>query len=233
MTGWPRLYAIVDAGVAARAGWPPVDLARAYLAGGARLLQLRAAGVDPATQLGWCREIVRLAAPVGTRVIVNDRCDLALMAGADGVHLGQDDLPVEAARRLLGPTAVVGVSTHTDEQADAALRQPVSYLAIGPVYDTRTKDTGCAAVGLEAVRRVTAAAGGHPVVAIGGITLATAPDVVAAGAVSVAVIADLLTGGDPAARVREYLDALGEREPRAPVRGGGFTGQWKSGGKNG
>ena len=209
---WPRLYAIVDAGVASRAGWTPADLARAYLDGGARLLQLRAFGVDPATQLHWCQEIVHLAAPLGARVIVNDRCDLALMAGAAGVHVGQDDLPIEAARRLLGPTAIIGLSTHCDQdarQVDLAVRQPVSYLAIGPVYDTRTKDTGYAAVGLEAVRRTREVAGTRPVVAIGGITLATAPEVVAAGAASVAVISDLLADGDPARRVREYVDALG------------------------
>ena len=206
---WPPLYAIVDAGVAGRAGWSPCDLARAYLDGGARLLQLRASGVDAATQLGWCQEIVQLAGPVGARVIVNDRCDLALMAGADGVHLGQDDLPIPAARRLLGPTAVIGLSTHDGQQADAAVSLPVSYLAVGPVYDTRTKDTGHAAVGLEAVRRTRAVAGKRPVVAIGGITLATAPDVIAAGAASVAVVSDLLVGGDPARRVREYVDALG------------------------
>ena len=209
MAVWSRLYAIVDAGVAARAGWTPVDLARAYLDGGARLLQLRASGVDSGTQLGWCQEIVRLAAPVGARVIVNDRCDLALMAGADGVHLGQDDLPIEAARRLLGPTAVIGLSTHDERQVGAAVRQPVSYLAVGPVYDTRTKDTGHAAVGLEAVRRTRALAWTRPVMAIGGVTLATAPGVLAAGAASVAVISDLLVGGDPARRIREYVDALG------------------------
>ena len=209
MSAWPRLYAIVDAGVAARAGWTPPDLARAYLDGGARLIQLRAPGVDGATQLDWCRQIVGLAAPAGARVIVNDRCDLALMADADGVHLGQDDLPVEAARRLLGPAALIGLSTHDDAQVDAAMRQPVSYLAIGPVHATRTKDTGHAAVGLEAVRRARAAAGQRPVVAIGGITLETAPDVIAAGAASVAVIADLLAGADPAGRVRAYVDALG------------------------
>jgi len=125
------------------------------------------------------------------------------------VHLGQHDLPIEAARRLLGSTALIGVSTHNVQQVDAAVRQPVSYLAIGPVYDTRTKDTGHAAVGLEAVRRTSAVVGTRPVVAIGGITLATAPDVIAAGAASVALIADLLVGGDPACRVREYVDALG------------------------
>ena len=216
VSAWSRLYAIVDAGVAAKAGWTPPDLARAYLDGGARLLQLRAAGVDAATQLGWCQQIVRLATPLGARLIVNDRCDLALMAGAAGVHLGQDDLPIAAARRLLGPTALIGLSTHGEHdavQVDAAVRQTVSYLAVGPVYDTRTKVTGHAAVGLEAVRRTRLVAGTRPVVAIGGITLATAPEVRAAGAASVAVIADLLAGGDPTRRVRDYLDALGEPPP--------------------
>jgi thiamine-phosphate pyrophosphorylase len=214
---WSRLYAIVDAGVAARAGWTPPDLARAYLDGGARLLQLRAAGVDGATQLDWCQKIIRLATPLGARLIVNDRCDLVLMAGAVGVHLGQHDLPIVAARRLLGPTALIGLSTHGEHdarQVDAAVRQTASYLAVGPIYDTRTKDTGYAAVGLEAVRRISMVAGTLPVVAIGGITLSTAPDVIAAGATSVAVIADLLADGDPTRRVRDYLGAVGEASPR-------------------
>ena len=210
MSGWPRLYAIVDAGSATRARATPVDLARAYLDGGARLLQLRAPGVDTRTLFGWSREMVALAAPRGARVVVNDRCDVALMSGADGVHVGQDDLPATAARELLGPAAVVGLSTHDASQLEDALAQPVSYLAVGPVRGTRTKDTGYAAVGLEAVRRAARAAGSRPVVAIGGITLDTAPAVVEAGAASVAVISDLLAGGDPAARVRAYLDVLGE-----------------------
>ena len=208
MSPWPRLYAIVDAGRAARSGWAPVDLARAYLVGGARLLQLRAPGVDTGTLVDWARQIVALAAPRGARVIVNDRCDVALLSGADGVHVGQDDLPASVARELLGPGAVLGLSTHDAPQVEAALRQPVSYVAVGPVHDTRTKDTGYAPVGLEAVRRVALAAGGLPVVAIGGITLEAAPAVLRAGAASVAVISDLLRGGDPAGRVGAWLEAL-------------------------
>ncbi len=210
MSGWPRLYAIVDAGSATRAGRAPVDLARAYLDGGARLLQLRAPGVDTRTLFEWAREIIAVAAPRGARVVINDRCDVALMSGADGVHVGQDDLPAAAVRKLLGPAAVVGLSTHDASQLEDALAQPISYLAVGPVRDTRTKDTGYAAVGLDAVRRAAGAAGGRPVVAIGGITLETAPAVVAAGAASVAVVSDLLVGGDPAGRVRAYLDVLGD-----------------------
>ena len=206
---WPRLYAVIDAESAARAGWTPVELARAYIDGGARLLQLRAPGVDTATLVAWAQQVVALAAPRGARVIVNDRCDAALLSGAAGVHVGQDDLPPRVARRLLGPAAVVGVSTHDAAQAAAALRQPASYLAVGPVHDTRTKDTGYAAVGLEAVRRAARAAAGRPVVAIGGITVENAPAAVAAGAASVAMISGLLAGGDPAGRVRACLEALG------------------------
>jgi thiamine-phosphate pyrophosphorylase len=139
-------------------------------------------------------------------VIVNDRADIAKLAGADGVHLGQEDLPPAGARAILGPTAIIGRSTHSVAQIESAAREPVSYLAIGPVFQTRTKATGYDAVGLSLVR---AAAGtGVPVVAIGGITLDTAPDVIAAGATSVAVIGDLLSTRDPSSRVREYMARL-------------------------
>jgi thiamine-phosphate pyrophosphorylase len=204
----PKLYAIVDAAVTLRAGWDPPGLARVYVDAGARLIQLRAPGVDGKIVLGWCRQIMAIAAPSGARLIVNDRCDLAMVAGADGVHLGQGDLPVREARRQLGASAMIGVSTHDEAQVREALLQPVSYLATGPVFDTRTKDTGYVAVGLDAVRRTAAAAGGRPVVAIGGITLATAPAVLAAGASAVAVIADLLATGNPSTRVRDYLAVL-------------------------
>lgn len=138
--------------------------------------------------------------------MINDRPDIARLARADGVHVGQDDLSVEDTRALLGPEAIVGVSTHDETQIDAAARTSATYLAIGPVYATHTKDTGYTARGLDLVRR--AAATGRPVVAIGGMTLERAPDVLAAGAASVAVISDLLVG-DPEARVRQYLGRLG------------------------
>lgn len=211
MTDWPRLYAIVDAQRAEAGGWHPPDLARAYLAGGARLLQLRAPGAPSGTVLAWTREVVEAAAPLGARVIVNDRADLARLSGAAGVHLGQEDLPVASARALLGDAALVGRSTHDASQVADALATSVDYVAIGPVFETGTKRTGYEPVGLEAVRRTRAQIGALPLVAIGGITLATAPEVIAAGATSVAVISDLLVGGDPAARVRQYIDILGDQ----------------------
>ena len=204
----PKLYAIVDATVAARAGWRPPDLARAYVEGGARLVQLRAPDTAADTVLHWCEEIVSMCASVEAEFVLNERTDLALLADADGAHLGQEDLPATVARRLLGAQAIIGLSTHNLGQVQSAVRQPISYLAIGPLFDTRTKDTGHVSVGLDGVRRTVAAARRRPVVAIGGITLATAPAVIAAGAASVAVISDLLADGAPRRRVRQYLAAL-------------------------
>lgn len=205
---WSRLYVIVDAAVTANAGWRPPDLARAYVEGGARLVQLRAPDTAADTVLRWSEEIASTCASVGAQFILNDRSDLALLSDANGVHLGQEDLPVPVVRRLLGGQTIIGLSTHNLRQVRSALCQPISYLAIGPIFDTRTKDTGWAPVGLDGVRRTVAAASELPVVAIGGITLATAPAVIAAGAASVAVVSDLLANGSPGQRVRQYLATL-------------------------
>jgi thiamine-phosphate pyrophosphorylase len=144
------------------------------------------------------------------RIIVNDRADVAALTGAAGVHLGQDDLPAADARTICGPAALIGLSTHTDEQLAAALAEPVSYVAVGPVFATTTKDTGYEALALAGVERRArqAAARGIPLVAIGGISLDRAPAVIDAGASAVCVISDLLVG-DPATRVAAYLRALG------------------------
>jgi thiamine-phosphate pyrophosphorylase len=205
----PRLYAIVDEQVAAQHGWAVPDLARAYLAAGVRLLQVRVKQAGSGTLLVWVDAIVAAARPAGAIVVVNDRADVMRLAGASGVHVGQDDLPVELVRRLVGEEALVGLSTHTVEQIEAAARLPISYLAVGPVFDTATKDTGYRAVGLDLVREAVRRARGRPVVAIGGITLDRAAAVLEAGAASVAVISDLMTGGDPERRARAWLSALG------------------------
>jgi thiamine-phosphate pyrophosphorylase len=202
------LYGIVDAEVCARGGLTVPALARAQMRGGARVIQLRAKTASSAAFLAWCDEVVRDARERGVQVIVNDRADLAVLAGADGVHVGQEDLPVSAVRRVAGASAIVGLSTHTAGQIAAALEQPIDYLAVGPIFGTLSKDTGYRPVGLELVRHAARAAGNRPVVAIGGITLERAAAVLAAGAAAVAVISDLLATGDPEARTREYLDAL-------------------------
>ena len=144
--------------------------------------------------------MARRAHTAGAQLVVNDRADIARLSGADGVHVGQDDVSVDEARQILG------LSTHTDAQIAAAARTTATYIAVGPIYGTATKDTGYTARGLDLVRM--AATTGRPVVAIGGITLARAPEVLEAGATSVAVISDLLTDGDPERRVRLFLSRL-------------------------
>lgn len=215
---FPRLLAIIDADVAARAGWSAPDLARAYLDGGARFLQVRAKHLPSGAFLELCDEIVGLAGS-GAAVIVNDRADLARLAGAAGVHLGQSDLPPVLAHQVRGARAtdgqastdtpwVVGLSTHSVAHVEAALREPVSYIAVGPVFGTSTKDTGYNAVGLSLVSAAAHMAEPMSIVGIGGIRLDSARSVVEAGASAVAVITDLLATGDPEARTKEYLRVL-------------------------
>lgn len=204
------LTAIVDVDVAARAGWTTLDLVAAFLRGGARFLQLRAKSMPGAELLATASAVVQLARRHQACVIVNDRADIARLAGADGVHVGQEDLTPAAVRAIIGDVALVGLSTHTSAQVDRALREPVNYLAIGPVFGTATKSTGYEPVGLgmvrEAARRATGR--GLPLVAIGGITIETAASVLDAGASSVAIISDLIGTGDPEGRVRAYLERL-------------------------
>src|SRR5262249_23329225 len=144
----PVLCAILDADVAASAGWQLRALASAYLAGGARLLQVRAKRASSSELLEIAHAVVDLGHTAGATVVINDRADVARLAGADGVHLGQNDLQPAAARMILGETSVIGLSTHTIDQVDAAMAQPLSYVAIGPVFGTTTKDTASHAVGL-------------------------------------------------------------------------------------
>ena len=204
----PSLHAILDVDAAATANWDSVDLARAFLDGGAPLIQLRAKRLSSAPLLALCDALVAAAESYGSSVIVNDRADVARMSGATGVHVGQDDLAPSAARLVLGPDAVVGYSTHTVAQIQAAAVEPVTYIAIGPVFGTRTKATGYEPVGLARVSEAVGLSRGVPVVAIGGITLDTAPAVIEAGASAVAIIGDLLATTDPERRVRAFLDAL-------------------------
>ena len=206
-----RLYAIVDADVAGRAGWHVPDLADAYLQAGIRFLQVRAKDAPARDVLAWTEAIARRAGQAW--VIVNDRVDIAIVAGTRHVHLGQDDLPVTEARALVGADAVIGLSTHTADQIDEACRLPVDYVAVGPVFGTNTKVTGYSPVGTTLVAEARArvdARGGRSLVAIGGITLDRAADVIAAGADAVVVISDLLAQGPPGARARAFLRALDE-----------------------
>jgi thiamine-phosphate pyrophosphorylase len=209
----PRLYPIVDTGVCRERRLDPVALLDAFLAGGARLVQLRDKSSSTRDRLALADAAVIRTRAAGAQLIVNDRADVARLSGADGVHVGQDDLSVDDVRRVLGRDAIVGLSTHTTEQVDTAARTTATYIAVGPIFGTATKDTGYAARGLDLVgyasRRLRSGQArlGRPIVAIGGITLDRVPDVLAAGATSIAVISDLLTE-EPARRVRDFLELL-------------------------
>jgi thiamine-phosphate pyrophosphorylase len=205
----PVLQAIVDVETAKRAGWSPQDLAEAYIAGGARFLQVRAKTLPSGAFLALCDGIVSFARRHDTLVIINDRVDIARLSSAAGVHVGQDDVSPRAAREQLGVSAIIGLSTHTRAQVERAFEEPVSYIAVGPVFTTRTKDTGYNPVGLELLRHaVEAAPPDLPIVAIGGITLESASAALAAGASAIAVIGDLLAGRSPSDRVAAYHRAL-------------------------
>lgn len=205
----PRLYPIVDADVCAAAGRAPFDVAQAFLAAGVRWLQLRCKNMPSGAFLELTQQVIEVSRANGGLVIVNDRADIVAMAGADGLHVGQTDLSAVDSRAVIGTGPILGLSTHTVEQWELAVTEPVSYIAIGPVFGTGTKATGYDAVGLTVVKDAAgfAATHGLPTVAIGGISLDNAASVIDAGAASVAVISDLLKG-DPEARCRQFLNLL-------------------------
>jgi thiamine-phosphate pyrophosphorylase len=172
----------------------PVGQARAALEGGAGVVQVRMKKAPAGAVLAASRAIVAMARGRAL-VLVNDRVDLALLGGADGVHVGEEDLPPEEARRILGPALLVGRSTRTLAEARAAIAAGADHVGFGPVFGTRSKALSVPARGLPALREVTAALGA-PVVAIGGITLETMGEIATCGAAAAAVIEDLLSRGD-------------------------------------
>jgi thiamine-phosphate pyrophosphorylase len=200
------LYAILDPSGGDGERLP--TLAAAMLEGGARFLQLRWKAAPSGPLVAVARECVRLCHARGALLVMNDRVDIALASGADGVHLGQSDLPLAAARALLGPHAIIGVSTHDLEQARGAAARGADYVAFGPIFATGTKETGYTPRGLEELRRVRGVVE-RPLVAIGGIRRENAASVLACGADAVAMISELCAAPDPAVRVRELLRALG------------------------
>jgi thiamine-phosphate pyrophosphorylase len=186
----PQLYPLTDA---ALSGLSHAEQVKRLMDGGATLIQLREKDLSPMEFYRQAKAALRVARQRRVRIIINDRVDLALALRADGVHLGQDDLPPDAARRLLGENAIIGLSTHNADQARQAVTFPVNYLAIGPVFSTATKRDTAREVGLEGVQAVRSAVGAMPLVAIGGITEANARQVIDAGADAVALISALLS----------------------------------------
>lgn len=181
-----------------------LDVVRAALQGGAPCIQLRAKTETAREMVELARALREATRAAGALLVVNDRVDVALAAGADGAHVGDDDLPVPAARRIVPPGFLLGRSTETPEQAVQARRDGADYVGVGPVYETASKDDAGPSVGLARVAAVTQAAG-IPAVGIGGIDAVNAAEVVRAGAAGVAVIRAVMQAPDPAEAVRELL----------------------------
>ena len=205
----PKIYPLTDAGLT---GLTHAEQVRRLANGGALLIQLRDKTSGARDFLESAKAALVAARECGVQLIINDRADIAAAAGADGVHLGQDDLPVAAARELLGAKAIIGVSTHSVSQAEAATKLAIDYLALGPVFSTGTKDDTAPEVGLEGLKVVRSKVGEFPLVAIGGITVDRALDVLQAGANSVAVISALLRNPhEIATQTARLLHAVSQR----------------------
>lgn len=207
----PKLYPITDVRLS---GLSHAEQVARLSDGGARVIQLREKHLAPREFYKEAETALRVARERDVCIIINDRADIALALRADGVHLGQDDLPPDAARRLLGEHATIGFSTHNLEQARRAAQLPINYLAIGPIFATSSKENPDPAVGLDALRRVREAVGDVPLVAIGGIRRENIAGVLAAGADAVAVINLLLESpADITRRTQEILSSLQNSSP--------------------
>jgi thiamine-phosphate pyrophosphorylase len=207
---FPRLYAIIDASLLTMS---ELILAETLAESGVELIQYRNKVAPSRHFFEASRQLSSALAPRGVRFIVNDRPDIAMLAGAGGVHVGQEDLGVEEARAICGRERWVGVSTHNLAQLEAADRTSADYIAFGPIFPTTTKENPDAVVGtelLQQARQITA----KPLVAIGGITVSRAREVYLAGADSVAVIRDLICAANPGERAREYLAVAASTPPR-------------------
>lgn len=204
-----KLYAITDRGIA-KSNHP--EIVESLLIGGARLIQLREKNLSTRDFYDEAILSVRVAHQRGAYLIINDRVDIAKMVGADGVHLGQDDLAPEKARLVLGQDAIIGLSTHSLTQALVADKLPIDYIAVGPIFSTLTKPEASKGIingqiGLDLLQEIYLKVS-KPIVAIGGITLENAKDVLKAGASSVAVISDLLKDNDISKRTSAFLENL-------------------------
>ena len=206
----PKIYPITDSLIS---GLSHAEQVEVLAAGGACLIQLREKRAAPDVFYREAIDAMSVARRLGVQIIINDRVDIAIAVNADGVHLGQHDLPPERARRLLGETRIIGFSTHVLKQALAADVAAIDYLAIGPIFRTVTKADPDAEVGLETIAEVRRQVS-KPLVAIGGITMQTARAVIEAGADSVAIISDLLSAEDITERTRRFVKLLAQDPAR-------------------
>jgi thiamine-phosphate pyrophosphorylase len=214
----PRLYALVDPEQSG--GHEPVALARAVVGGGATVLQLRDKNSTTRAMIAHADALIAALAASGVPVLINDRVDVALASGAAGVHLGQEDMPAEIARRLLGVEAIVGITVRSEEEAREAPVDQADYVGVGGVFSTVSKDNPTPPIGLAGLTRLAAVLRrrrpGIPIVAIAGIDALNAADIVAAGADGVAVISALALAEDAKSAARELRgivdDALEKRK---------------------
>jgi thiamine-phosphate pyrophosphorylase len=197
----PSLYAILDP--EQTNGRSPEMVVRQLLKGGVKMIQLRAKATSSRDFLELAQIARELTTPFGCKLIVNDRVDIALASAADGVHLGQEDLPLQIGRKLLGDK-IIGISTHNVDQAKEAEENGADYIGFGPMFGTSTKETGYSARGLEMLAELRAVVA-LPIVAIGGITETTVEDVWHAGADAAAMISDILKAEEIAAKVSAIL----------------------------
>lgn len=204
-----RLYVIVDR--AAAGGRDPAWIAEQAIRGGADVVQLRDKTGSTRDVIAHAQAVLQVTHAAHIPLIINDRVDVAVAVGADGVHLGQDDLPVSVARQMLGPDRILGKSTHSLEQALEADREAVDYLAVGPIYPTPTKPD-YPSVGVTLIDQVRARVC-KPLVVIGGVDQATLPEVLRAGASCVAVVRAVCGADDPEAAARELKRALTQFVP--------------------
>ncbi len=209
----PRLYVILDAALITSS---ERDCAERLAEAGVRLLQYRNKSAPARQYLDSSRQLAEALRPHGVSFIVNDRPDVAFLAGASGVHVGQDDLDAEQARRVAGKDKLVGVSTHNFEQFNKAAASTADYIAIGPLFSTASKANPDPVVGLDFLRQVRELTD-KPIVGIGGISLDRAKSVIEAGADSVAVISGVLGSPNPAQSARQYLEVLETAKHAAAV----------------
>ena len=194
---------------------PDTECAQGLADAGVRLLQYRNKSASSRELFDAAKELSAQLRPQGISFVVNDRTDVAALVGADGIHVGQQDLSVENARRVVG-SKWVGVSTHNREQFERAAATSADYIALGPVFSTSTKTNPDPVVGIDFIRMVRTLTD-KPIVAIGGITLDRASEVIRAGADSVAVISDILLAPDPGKRARQFIDILESAKHAAAV----------------
>jgi len=200
----PRLYVILDAGLVHR---PILEFAQQLIGAGVRILQYRDKAGTAAAMLQASRALAQTCSEAGVSCFVNDRPDIALLANATGVHVGQDDLSVAQARTIVGPDRWVGVSTHNREQFARAVASSADYIAIGPIFATKSKVNPDLVVGTDLIRELRPMTD-KPIVAIGGMRFDRAEEVLRAGADSVAVISDILLAPDPIERARQFVCKL-------------------------